>query len=54
MKTIFKNIVMEEELFEEEEEVHGLEDKGSSPFLTKVAYEEALSKGTTREFVVPA
>ena len=44
---------MEEEQFEEEEEVHGLEDKGSAPFLTRAAYEEALSKGTAHEFVVP-
>ena len=54
MRPLLQNIVMEEELFEEEEEVHGLEDKGSAPFLTRVAYEEALSKGTAHEFVVPA
>lgn len=44
---------MEEEQ-PEEEEVHGLEDKGSAPFLTRAAYEEALSKGTAHQFVVPA
>jgi len=44
---------MEEEQFEEEEEVHGLEDKGSAPFLTRAAYEESLSKGTTHELVAP-
>ena len=54
VKTIFQIIVMEEELFEEGEGVHGLEDKGSAPFLTRAAYEESLSKGTAHEFVVPA
>jgi len=43
---------MEEVQYEEEEEVHGLEDKGSAPFLTRDAYEEALSRGTACEFVV--
>jgi len=43
---------MEEELFEEEEDVHGLEDKGNAPFLTKISYEEALSKSTAQQFVV--
>ena len=51
VKTLFQTIVMEEELSEEEEEVHGLEDKGSAPFLTRAAYEESLSKGTAHEFV---
>jgi len=45
---------MEEEQSEEEEEVHGLEDKVSAPFLTRAAYEKAISRGTTRKFVVPA
>jgi len=54
VKTLFQNIVMQEEKSEEEEEVHGLEDKDSSPFLTKAAYEKSLSEGTTREFVVAA
>ena len=54
VKTLFQNIVMEEEMFEEEEEVHGLEDKGIAPFLTRAAYEEALSKGTAQQFVVVA
>ena len=44
---------MEEERFEEGDEVHGLEDRGSAPFLTRAAYEESLSRGTSREFVVP-
>ena len=41
---------MKEELFEEEE-VHVLE---GDPFLTRAAYEEALSRGTACQFVVPA
>ena len=40
---------MEEELFEEEEEVLGLED---FPYLTRVAYEKAISRGTTYQFVM--
>ena len=35
VKTLFQSIVMEEERFEEEDEVHGMEDKGSAPFLTQ-------------------
>jgi len=54
VKPLFQSIVMEEERFEEEDEVHGLEDKGSAPLLMRAAYEEALSKGTAREFVVHA
>ena len=54
VKTLFHNIVMEEEHLEEEDEVHGLENKGSSPFLTKAAYEEALFRGTSCKFVVTA
>ena len=53
MKPLFQNIVIEEERVEEEDEVHGLEDKGSTPFLTRAAYERSLSRGTAREFVVP-
>lgn len=45
---------MEEEHFEEKDKVHGLEDKGNAPFLTRVANEESLSKGTAHDFVVPA
>ena len=33
---------MEEEQFENEDEIHCMEDKGSSAFLTSVAYEELL------------
>jgi len=51
VRPLLQNIVMKEELFEEEEEVHGLED---SPFLTRVTYQEALSKATARELVVAA
>jgi len=42
---------MEEE-HPNEEEVHGLENKGSAPFLTRATYEEALSNGTSCEFIV--
>lgn len=45
---------MEEEQFEEEDEVHGMEDKGNSPFLTRAAYEKSLSKGPAHGFVVLA
>jgi len=45
---------MEEEQFEEDDEVHGMEDKGSAPFLTKVAYEKSLFKGSAHDFVVLA
>ena len=54
VKTLFQNIVMEEEQYEEEDEVHGWEDKGISPFLTQAAYEEALSRGTACQFFIPA
>ena len=30
-----------------------MEDKDSAPFLTRVAYEEALSKGIAHQFFVP-
>jgi len=33
---------MEEEQFEEDDEIHGMEDKGSATFLTKAAYENSL------------
>ena len=33
---------MEEEQFEEDDEIHCMEEKGSAPFLTKVAYEKSL------------
>ena len=54
VKNPFQTIFMEEELFEEEEEVHGLEDKGSAPFLTRAAYKKSLFEGTACEFVVAA
>lgn len=54
VKTLFQDLVMEEEQFEEEDEVHGMEDKGSAPFLTKAAYEKSLFKGPAHNFVVPA
>lgn len=34
-----------EEQFEEEDEIHSMEDKGSAPFLTKAAYAKSLFKG---------
>ena len=33
---------MEEEQFEDEDEIHCMEDKGSAAFLTLAAYEESL------------
>jgi len=42
---------MEEEQ-SEEEEVHGLEDKGNTLFLTRATYENSLSEGTACEFFV--
>lgn len=53
-KPLFQDLVMEEEHFEEEDEVHGMEDKDSAPFLTRATYENSLSKRTAQEFVVPA
>jgi len=44
---------MEEEHFEEEDGVHGLEDEGTAPLLTRVSFEKSLSRGTAPEFVVP-
>lgn len=42
MKTPFQNVVMEEEKFEEDDEIHCLEDKGIASFLTSAAYEKSL------------
>jgi len=53
VKTLLQNIVMEEEQFEDDDEVHGMEDKGSAPFLTRATYEKSLSKGPAHNFVVP-
>jgi len=33
---------MEEEQFEENDEIHCMEEKGSAPFLTKATYEKSL------------
>lgn len=33
---------MEEEQFEDEDEIHCMEDKGSATFFTLAAYEESL------------
>lgn len=40
---------MEEEQFDEEDEIHCMEDKGSAAFLTLVAYEESLLKDQTTQ-----
>ena len=42
VKTPFQNVVMEEEQFEEDDEIHCLEDKGNASFLTSAAYEKSL------------
>jgi len=43
VKAPFQNAVMEGEQFEEEEdEIHCMEDKGSTTFLTLAEYEESL------------
>jgi len=42
VKSPFQNVVMEEELFDEEDEIHCMEDKGNVAFLTLAAYEESL------------
>jgi len=38
----FQNAVVEEEQFEEDDEIHYLEDKGNASFLTSTAYENSL------------
>jgi len=40
---------MEEEQFDEEDEIHCMEDKGSAIFLTLSAYEESLLKDRTSQ-----
>jgi len=42
VKAPFQNVVMEEDQFEEDDEIHCMEDKGSAAFLTLTAYEESL------------
>jgi len=42
VKTPFHNIAMEEEKFEEDDEIHCLEDKFSASFLTSSAYEKSF------------
>lgn len=42
MKTPFHNVVMEEEQFEEDDEIHCLEDNGSASFFTSATYENSL------------
>jgi len=38
VKTPFQNVVMEEEQFEEDNEIHCLEDKGNASLLASIAY----------------
>jgi len=40
---------MEEEQFEEEDEIHCMENKGSAAFLTLAEYEEALIQNQTSQ-----
>ena len=40
---------MEEEKFEYEDEIHCMEDKGSTAFLTLAAYEESLLQDQTSQ-----
>jgi len=40
---------MEKEHFDEEDEIHCMEDKGSATFLTLDAYEESLLKDQTSQ-----
>ena len=42
VKAPFQNAVMEEEKFEEDDEMHFLEDKVNASFLTLAAYEKSL------------
>ena len=42
VKTPFQNVVMEEEKFEEDDEIHCLEDKGNASFSTSTDYEKSL------------
>lgn len=42
VKAPFQNVVMEEEQFEEEDEIHCMEDKGNAAFFTLAPYEESL------------
>lgn len=55
VNTPFQNVVMEEEKFKEDDEIHCMEDKGSASFLTLTTYEESLFKDqTSQEWVVAA
>jgi len=49
VKTHFQNVVMEEEQFDEEDEIHCMEDKGSAAFLALVTYEESLLEDQTSQ-----
>ena len=42
VKAPFQNAVVEEEQFEEDDEIHCLEDKGNASFLTSAAYAKSL------------
>ena len=47
-KVPFQNIVMEEEQFEEEDEIHCIEDKGNVALLTLASYEESLLQKSSK------
>ena len=49
VKAPFQNMVMEEEQFEEEDEINCMEDKGSATFLTLDTYEESLLQDKTSQ-----
>jgi len=42
VKTPSQNAIMEEEYFEEDNEICCMEDKGNAPFLTLATYERSL------------
>ena len=49
VKAPFQNVVMEEEQFEEEDEIHCMEDKGSAAFFTLATYEQSLFHDQTNQ-----
>ena len=44
VKAHFQNAVMEEEQFEENDEIHYLEDKGNASFFTSATYDKSLCR----------
>lgn len=49
VKAPFQNVVMEEEKLEEEDEIHCMENKGSTTFFTLATYEESLLQDQTSQ-----